>query len=130
MVATIPSAVLATIPFKAYLEVRCRARSVVAALVPLVEVCLSDIAVVAEVHEVSLVKVLQDYCPVIDKGQLIALENREDCEWMHLQEVLPGAEGYLEAHPEGADRGGYVPMVFLGKKAVYWDPSDTGWQRC
>jgi hypothetical protein len=43
-------------------------------------------------------------------------------------------EGFLDEHPEGADRGGYVPWLrFSGSDSVYsvyWYEPDGQWQDC
>lgn len=36
--------------------------------------------------------------------------------------------GYVEAHPEGSDRGGYVPTVYSRDEEVaYYDENGDGW---
>lgn len=88
---------------------------------------MGDLATVMAVHEVSLKKMLDGYSPVVRKGQVVELEN-DDGDRISLQLVVPEASGYLDAHPEGADRGGYVPMVFLGRQWTYWDSEDGSWR--
>lgn len=36
-------------------------------------------------------------------------------------------EGYIDEHPEGSDRGGYVPTVFAGDDAAYYDENEGEW---
>jgi len=36
--------------------------------------------------------------------------------------------GYLDEHPEGADRGGYVPFWFQGDKTAMYDVTACEWQ--
>lgn len=68
----------------------------------------------------ELLSAVKDLCPVTEKGKVVALEN-EDEERVPLPE---GVEGYVDQHPEGADRGGYVPVLEIsetGKKVFYSD---------
>ena len=39
-------------------------------------------------------------------------------------------EGYVEAHPEGADRGGYVPTVHTANECAYFDENAGEWYKC
>lgn len=86
-------------------------------------------SIVAQVHEAPLTEILGPYMPLTHKGKITNLET-EDFEMVPLQEVLMGAEGYVEKHPEGVDRGGYVPMIFWQGKKVYWDVVGGVWQQC
>lgn len=36
--------------------------------------------------------------------------------------------GYVDDHPAGADRGGYVPFVFHDGGAAFWHPAECFWQ--
>lgn len=37
-------------------------------------------------------------------------------------------EGYLEPHPEGADRGGYLPCFESSAgDVIFWDDTDCRW---
>ena len=36
--------------------------------------------------------------------------------------------GYVDDHPAGADRGGYVPFVFHDGAAAFWHPAECFWQ--
>ena len=37
-------------------------------------------------------------------------------------------DGYIDAHPEGSDRGGYVPFVFADKVSSHYDETGGDWQ--
>jgi len=68
-------------------------------------------------------------CPLIEKGQIIALEMYKPEDFNFKEPYEPTEDDYkflglnpeylgcLEPHPEGADRGGYVPMLTNG---CYW----------
>jgi len=87
---------------------------------------LGNMAAVALVHEFSLKKALEGYTQIVEKGKIVLLED-DNGEAKALEDVVPGGEGYLDEHPEGADRGGYVPTVFLGRNYMYWDKENGGW---
>lgn len=36
-------------------------------------------------------------------------------------------EGWLDAHPEGSDRGGYVPYWVRGEERAYYDETGGEW---
>jgi hypothetical protein len=44
-------------------------------------------------------------------------------------EAVGFSHGHLDDHPEGADRGGYVPFVFDTEgEAAIWDIGDYKWR--
>jgi hypothetical protein len=43
-------------------------------------------------------------------------------------EELAFERGSVEAHPEGADRGGYVPTVFCGPDIAFYSDTSCEWQ--
>jgi hypothetical protein len=56
----------------------------------------------------ALLNLVKETTPDVQKGQVVGLD-REGT-----REALPaGVVGWLEEHPEGEDRGGYVPTLFL-----------------
>jgi hypothetical protein len=56
--------------------------------------------------------------PICKKGKIThLLRDGEDSSDVDLPE---GIEGYLESHPEGKDRGGYVPWLDSGKARIYF----------
>lgn len=75
-----------------------------------------------------------------EKGQVVSVDvgPTDSPETLTLAELAErlgysGAEGYLDDHPEGADRGGYVPtLFFLGDNAenVYYDDCCCEWHEC
>lgn len=63
--------------------------------------------------------------PSIDKGKVVALI---DMNWVKYPlDSFKITDGYLEEHPEGADRGGYVAYVTDGTDGAYYD-SDGVWR--
>jgi len=75
-------------------------------------------------------------CPLVEGGKIVALEmyKPEDRNFREPYEpteddynflgLNPEYLGCLEEHPEGADRGGYVPMLTNG---CYWMVNDCEW---
>lgn len=63
-------------------------------------------------------------CPVCCKGQVSHLTDSETEEPVPLPE---GVEGYLDDHPEGSDRGGYVPFLYSGLHRIYYYEPDGAW---
>jgi hypothetical protein len=62
----------------------------------------------------ELFELIDGYWPVISKGRVVGLENDEG------EKPLPdGVVGYVDAHPEGSDRGGYVPFLETDGEQVY-----------
>lgn len=49
----------------------------------------------------------------------------EELDWLGLEPDSEGFYGCVEAHPEGADRGGYVPTLTAGP---YYDEGGCEWQ--
>lgn len=62
-----------------------------------------------------------DVRPVCRKGQ-VTLEPLAPDE-------LGITDGYLHEHPEGSDRGGYVPTVFTASGSAYYDENAGEWFR-
>lgn len=42
-------------------------------------------------------------------------------------DLVDQAGAYLAAHPEGADRGGYVMWAEVGDAEIWYDPHDCSW---
>ena len=77
--------------------------------------------------------------PEIAKGQIVQLTSDEgDLSFDQLAKRFGFlvCEGWLEEHPEGSDRGGYVPTLFFGQSSdelyqgisVYHDENGDGWR--
>lgn len=68
--------------------------------------------------------------PVCSRGVVTGFDT-EDGQRIDLGDLeLPGGpltEGYIEAHPEGSDRGGYVPTVFRGEEQAHYDENAGVW---
>ena len=43
--------------------------------------------------------------------------------------IDPSEPGYVTDHPEGSDRGGFVPFVYAGKESAFHSENDGEWQR-
>jgi hypothetical protein len=77
--------------------------------------------------KIGLLDFLKDVVPDVKKGVVTLVRESEEGE-----EPFPlpdGAKAYVDAHPEGSDRGGYCPFVELadGQMAFYYEPDGT-WQ--
>ena len=79
----------------------------------------------------ELAKKLNDdgrpFMAVIGGGQVIGFTryegNEEDGEGEEISYSLAELgvdKGYLDEHPEGADRGGYCPFVFVGDAEAFY----------
>lgn len=87
----------------------------------------------------SLRKILSGWEPIVESGRILRLERshfenydepQEEDEFgeeVELEKLIPGAVGSLEEHPEGSDRGGYVPTIHLDNRWTYWDEIDGQW---
>lgn len=75
--------------------------------------------------------------PSIDEGQVVSLftwseedDEEEQVDLTDEQEkelgIQDGFNGYLVAHPEGSDRGGYVPCI-SEPNLVYYDENAGRW---
>jgi hypothetical protein len=72
----------------------------------------------------ELLAYVQGTTPETDKGRVFLVRDSETAE----EETVPlpeGCEGFVDEHPEGSDRGGYVPWVKLpsGAGVFYYEPS-------
>jgi len=66
------------------------------------------------------------YSPATMRGKVTLVQNfYKDDTWDH-EEVVTNysGEGYLEDHPEGADRGGYVPYWERGDATAYYSSNE------
>jgi hypothetical protein len=75
----------------------------------------------------ELLNYLEDTYPTTEKGRVTGLSRYHSGV---LEEVpLPaGAEGYVDAHPEGSDRGGYVPWLEVpGASPVFYYEPEGEW---
>lgn len=80
---------------------------------------------VATLNVNELFEYVEGCWPVVSRGQVVELESDEE------RKPLPeGVTGYVDAHPEGADRGGYVPFLETesGKLIFYYGPAGE-WQQ-
>jgi hypothetical protein len=81
----------------------------------------------AEAERQPLANVLnrRGFRPDVSTGRVVALmtedDEKVDDSVLRILELDPANLGYLDAHPEGSDRGGYVPFVFRGEESAYWD---------
>lgn len=75
----------------------------------------------------ELLDFLKGLSPLAEKGRVSLVREGEDGS----EEPAPlpeGAAAYVDAHPEGADRGGYVPTVELPDgTCAYWSEPDGFW---
>jgi hypothetical protein len=82
--------------------------------------------------------------PNVEKGQVESVEVTQDgsTKTLSLGELatqlgFSGAEGYVDEHPEGSDRGGFVPTLFFfgkseGRKPenAFYDENGGEWTEC
>jgi len=72
---------------------------------------------------------IKPYIPVMREGQVVSFFQCNDAD----EEVpftladLGVDKGWLDEHPEGEDRGGYVPFVFAGEAKAFFHSGE--WQR-
>ncbi len=52
---------------------------------------------------------------------------RVDLDSLEHADELEGTECWLDEHPEGAKRGGYVPYASLGGYTAMYDQIDEAW---
>jgi uracil phosphoribosyltransferase len=75
----------------------------------------------------ELLEYLTGVCPAVSKGVVTLMREKET----EQEEVVPlpdGAKAYVDSHPEGSDRGGYVPYVELASGvSVYYYEGDGEW---
>ncbi len=80
----------------------------------------------------ELLQYLEGSYPTVNKGVVTLTKVVEKGEGWEGEEDLPLPEGcraYLDAHPEGSDRGGYCPFVELPSGAsVFYYEGDGTWQ--
>ena len=73
---------------------------------------------------------LKDCVPVVSRGK-VSLVKETKLDEVEVEEQdwpLPdGAKAFLDQHPEGSDRGGYVPWVEVGAARVYYYEPDGEW---
>ncbi len=70
--------------------------------------------------EEELVEKLKGLEPRVNKGRVTLWRDSGTEEEQDVTAEFPGAELYLDEHPEGVDRGGYCPYVeYGGLKAVF-----------
>jgi hypothetical protein len=65
--------------------------------------------------------------PVIEKGKVVHLLRNPETENEEIVPLPEGVEGYLEEHPEGADRGGYLPILTSGVAQIEYDSQSGTW---
>ena len=58
--------------------------------------------------------------PFVNKGKTTLRD--KDCNDLDVE-----GEGYVDSHPEGEDRGGYVPYWNRNGIEVYWDENGEFW---
>lgn len=72
--------------------------------------------------------------PKCAKGRVSLVKYTEDDEYIPLTtdelRSIDFTEGYIEAHPEGVDRGGYVPTVHTANECAYYDENAGEWYKC
>lgn len=75
-------------------------------------------------NEAQLLEFVENLTPATGRGQVTHLLT-DDETTVPLPE---GVCGWLDEHPEGSDRGGYVPWLFLpdGTGIYYYEP-DGEW---
>jgi hypothetical protein len=82
------------------------------------------------------------FVPVVQKGQVTLAKTAYDAEsgcydydesetTQEDLEKVGFLEGWLEEHPEGSDRGGYVPTVFFknGQSSYYHENAGEWYER-
>jgi hypothetical protein len=69
--------------------------------------------------------------PVVVKGQVVHLLREDENVDDQVVALPEGVEGWVEEHPEGSDRGGWVPVLVTesGEK-LFFDELETGWGGC
>lgn len=76
-------------------------------------------------NEAELLKFVRRLTPVMECGEVKHLLTNDET-------VVPlpeGVYGYLDSHPEGSDRGGYVPWLFgSGGASVYYYEPEGEWR--
>jgi hypothetical protein len=75
-----------------------------------------------------------DIVPECAKGR-VSLVRRDDSDEfipLALEELssIGFIEDYVEEHPEGSDRGGYVPTIHTSDECAYYDESAGEWYMC
>lgn len=72
---------------------------------------------------------LKPYIPVLEEGKVVSFIkfDDDDDEVPFTLADLDVDKGWLDEHPEGADRGGYVPFVFAGEAKAFFHSGE--WQR-
>lgn len=74
----------------------------------------------------EILAALNEYGPgEIEKGRFSTLYSHGDEE--HELPLPEGWEGYLDAHPEGSDRGGYLPTVHGPGGSFMFSEHDGEW---
>ena len=71
----------------------------------------------------ELLNYLEGTYPEVDKGKVTLYRDTPEGE---VEVPLPeGAKGYVDAHPEGSDRGGYVPWLEVpgASPVFYYEPT-------
>ena len=72
----------------------------------------------------ALLKFVKGSRPVIKRGKVVRLRFKRKGK-VSLPE---GVKGYLDEHPDGSDRGGYVPWLYLSNgNGVYYDLTEGEW---
>lgn len=72
-----------------------------------------------------------NFAPNVEEGQVTSLrvstQDEEREATPEEVEALGFEDGCIEAHPEGSDRGGYVPFVYhkSGAGAYFYEPDNT-----
>jgi hypothetical protein len=75
--------------------------------------------------KVSLLKYVEgDRRPTSNSSGFVDL-TEEDLDWLGLSPDADGDYGTVEEHPEGSDRGGYVPTLSSGE---HYDEGDGEWR--
>jgi len=77
----------------------------------------------------------QNFFPVVSQGQVTLGKYALDDESYQTELAATDEElselgfqkGYVAAHPEGSDRGGYVPTIFCESGAYYYDEGAGEW---
>jgi len=69
------------------------------------------------------------YAESLGKGKVrLFVDDPNTGEETDVTDQYPGAVLYVDEHPEGSDRGGYVPWIEMGgQQAFYYEP-DGEWQ--
>jgi hypothetical protein len=65
--------------------------------------------------------------PVIEKGKIVHLVREPETPETEIVPLPEGVEGYLDEHPEGADRGGYLPTLKSGNAEIQYDDQTGIW---